>query len=244
MALGDRFVQKDWRDVYDLDKGGFEKGSWYPFRNVSRWMDMLDKRDTFNVSTEYDAPGDINQELTSLAGQNETSINSNMYSSFKEDNNLGFKDDFYSNLQGVPTQEGIAKARMQNPELQGNVYGLNMQDSELMQTDPYVPGGTQGSYIDETAYTDLEGNPIHGAGTQTTTTDRWYPGKGVKNIFNMLAGNQDWGNPFTTSESFTSNIPNSRLDQLTNSMKVPNVENQMYQEDYSNPNMSDYNGEY
>ena len=81
MALGDRFVQKDWRDVYDLDKGGFEKGSWYPFRNVSRWMDMLDKRDTFNVSTEYDAPQDMNQQLTDLASQTASNIDSKTLSS-------------------------------------------------------------------------------------------------------------------------------------------------------------------
>ena len=133
---------------------------------------------------------------------------------------------------------------MQNPELQGNVYGLSMQDSELMQPDPFVPGGTQGSYTDETAYTDLEGNPIYGSGSQSITTDRWYPGKGVKNIFNMLTGQQPFGNPFTASETFQSDIPDTRLDQLVNSIKVPNVENQMYNEDFNSPNLSDYNGGY
>ena len=244
MALGDRFVQKDWRDVYDLDKGGFEKGSWYPFRNVSRWMDMLDKRDTFNVSTEYDAPQDMNQQLTDLASQTASNIDSKTLSSFMEDLDGGASDMFYSGISSAPTQEAVDMARLQNPDLTGGAYGLDMKTGELMQDDPYVPGGEQFSLVDETAYTDLEGNPIYGPGTETIQTDRWYPGKGVKNIFSMLTGKQPFSNPFTTMEAFESNKPNTRLDQLVNSIKVPSVENQMYEEDYSNPNMSDYNGGY
>ena len=133
MALGDRFVQKDWRDVYDLDKGGFEKGSWYPFRNVSRWMDMLDKRDTFNVSTEYDAPQDMNLQLTDLASQTASNIDSKTLSSFMEDLDGGASDMFYSGISSAPTQEAVDMARLQNPDLTGGAYGLDMKTGELMQ---------------------------------------------------------------------------------------------------------------
>tara|TARA_Y100000593_G_C4301124_1_gene333421 strand:- start:1742 stop:2356 length:615 start_codon:yes stop_codon:yes gene_type:complete len=202
MSFGRDFIQKNWRDAWDLDTGGWKKGSWYPGRNISRWMDKWDKSDIYNVSTEYDAPEDYNPELTSLAGEHETDISSQMYHGFQEGGDTGFKDDFTSNITAFPTQEGISQAQLENPNLTGGVYGLSMKDSELTQDDPYNPGGQQYSYMDETAFTDLEGNPIYGPSTGTIQSDRWYPGKGAKGLLQMITGKRGWGNPFTYSETF------------------------------------------
>ena len=54
---------------------------------------------------------------------------------------------------------------------------------------------------------DVQGNPVQGQpgqyGSQWADTDRWYPGKGLKNIWGMATGQQNWGNPFDTEERFT-----------------------------------------
>ena len=205
MSFTNQFIQKDWRDSWDTEAGGWKEDSWYPGRNISRFMDQtFSPGDTFRTGEQWDTPSDKNPFLTDVAGHFQTSINSLMDRK-RADGSDGWSLDEYSKwLMGHPTQDAANLAQSIYPNESGSIYGITMDRSENVESAP--EGGFIKTGHNYTGPVDTQGNLVQGLpgqyGSQWVDTDRWYPGKGLKNIWGMVTGQKNWGNPFDTEERF------------------------------------------
>lgn len=204
------FTEKDWRDAWDLERGEWKEDSWYPGRNISKFADKhLGGGDYHMQTTGESLPDDYNQFLTDSSSVLGTQINSGMGENFSEEfrNNelTSMNNDFYSNTKSYPGAEGTGLMKHLYPEEQGNVYGFSEDINESNYLDPYS-GDIKYEGTRDSGILDEYGNPVSGREGQVQSdnleTSRWYPGKALGAIGDMITGKRKWSNPFGVNELF------------------------------------------
>ena len=206
-----QFVQKDWRDAWDLESGGWKTGSWYPGRNLSRFFDKnVGAGDYHKTYDKYGIPGDYNPFLDDmslpLGTHVESSRGKNLSEEITGDELTGYDKSTWGHSKVYPSEEGQSKLKTLFPEEEGAAYGQEWGGTGQKSLDPYTGGfvttGHDYRYPLDTSGQRVTTHPDQ-YGTSGVETDRWYPGKGIKNIWGMVTGQKDWSNPFGNIERFT-----------------------------------------
>ena len=204
------FTERDWRDAWDKERGEWKPDSWYLGRNASKFADThLGGGDYHMQTIDETLPTDHNPFLTDASNYLESYSGGKMGETVSEEmvNNelTDFQKDFNYSLQGYPTADSLNLVKTMYPEEEGTAYGFGEDTNEKTYLDPYT-GDMKIEGTRDSGILDEYGNPVTGQEGQvrsdTLETSRWYPGKGVSNLWDMITGQKKWSNPFATTDVF------------------------------------------
>ena len=204
------FTEKDWRDAWDLERGEWKEDSWYPGRNISKFADThLGGGDYHMQTTDESLPSDHNPFLTDASSYLGTHVEGRAGEIFSEVMRNGettkFDKQFDWETKGYPGAEGLGLLRNLYPGEEGGAYGFGQDINERTYLDPYT-GDMKYEGTRDTGILDEYGNPVTGREGQVRTDDletsRWYPGKALGAIGDMITGKRKWSNPFGVNELF------------------------------------------